>query len=207
MAGFFTDGAGAILDGAGRRFDVARHAWGAGPGLEAASPITPGDAVRLALSRGTRRLPVGVIGPNDASAEELALAEAAGAAIASLGLPMICGGRGGCMEAASRGCASAGGLVIGVLPSGDWTSANPHVAIPIASGLGEARNAIIASACFALVAVGGGHGTLSEMALGLKMGRLVVAMPPAARVPGARDCGTIEEAIEAIALRYLDAGA
>ena len=88
MAGFFTDGAGAILDGAGRRFDVARHAWGAGPGLKAASPITPGDAVRLALSGGTRRLPVGVIGPNDASAEELALAEAAGAAIASLGLPM-----------------------------------------------------------------------------------------------------------------------
>lgn len=207
MADFFTDGAGMILDGAGRPFDTERHAWGTESGLRAVSPISPRDAVRLALSQGARRLPVGLIGPNDASVEELALAEAAGAAIAGLGLPMICGGRGGCMEAASRGCALAGGLVIGVLPSGDWTTANAHVAIPIASGLGEARNAIIASACLALIAVGGGHGTLSEMALGLKMGRLVAAMPPAVRVPGALDCGTIEEAIEAIALRYLGASA
>lgn len=97
----------------------------------------------------------------------------------------------------------AGGLVIGILPSSDWMTANPHVSISIASGLGEARNAIIASACFALIAVGGGHGTLSEMALGLKMSRLVIAMPPAADVPGARRCVTVDEAIEVVAERYL----
>lgn len=148
------------------------------------------------------RLPVGVIGPNDASPAELAMAEAMGRAIARLGLPLICGGRGGCMQAASRGAAEAGGLVIGILPSSDWASANPYVSVPIASGIGEARNAIIASACFALVAVGGGHGTLSEIALGLKMERLVITMPDANRVEGALECATAEQAVAAIAARY-----
>lgn len=148
------------------------------------------------------RLPVGVIGPNDASPSELAMAEAVGRAIAVSGLPMICGGRGGCMQAASKGAAEAGGLVIGILPTSDWSSANPFVSVPIATGIGEARNAIIASACFALVAVGGGHGTLSEIALGLKMERLVITMPDANRVNGALECETVEQAIAAITARY-----
>ncbi|MGL5448648.1 MAG: TIGR00725 family protein [Rhabdaerophilum sp.] len=148
------------------------------------------------------RLPVGVIGPNDASAAELAMAESIGRAIAGLGLPLVCGGRGGCMQAASKGAAEAGGIVIGILPSSDWGSANPYVSVPIASGIGEARNAIIASACFALVAVGGGHGTLSEIALGLKMERLVIVMPGAHQVDGALACESIEDAIAAIATRY-----
>ncbi len=159
-------------------------------------------AVKNILDAGGLRLPVGVIGPNDASRAELAMAEAIGSAIAKLGLPLICGGRGGCMEAASKGAAEAGGLVIGILPSSDWLSANRFVSVPVASGIGEARNAIIASACFALVAVGGGHGTLSEIALGLKMERLVITMPDANRVEGALECATVEEAIAAIEERY-----
>jgi uncharacterized protein (TIGR00725 family) len=177
----------------------------AGPERSGGDGARPTEAVaRLVREQGGRRLPVGVIGPNDASPEELAFAEQAGAAIAGLGLPLICGGRGGCMAAASRGAARAGGLVIGVLPGGDWSAANPDVTVPIASGLGEARNAIIASACFALIAVGGGHGTLSEMALGLKMERLVIALPPAVRVPGALDCADMDAAIAAVARRYLE---
>lgn len=160
------------------------------------------NARQTSAASSGRLLPVGVIGPNDASSEELAFAEAAGAGIAGIGLPLICGGRGGCMEAASRGAAMAGGLVIGILPSGDWATANSHVSVPIATGLGEARNAIIASACFALIAVGGGHGTLSEMALGLKMERLVIAMPTATLVAGALACTSIEEAMAAVAQRY-----
>lgn len=159
--------------------------------------------VKNILDAGGLRLPVGVIGPNDASLSELAMAEAIGCAIAKLGLPLICGGRGGCMEAAAKGAAEAGGLVIGILPSSDWLSANRFVSVPVASGIGEARNAIIASACFALVAVGGGHGTLSEIALGLKMERLVITMPDANRVEGALECATVEEAIAAIAERYI----
>jgi uncharacterized protein (TIGR00725 family) len=194
-----------LYDSEGRIFSAAEHRWLKQPLAPelAGTALASVEAVARLIAHGARRLPVGVIGANDASAAELAFAEQAGAGIARLGLPLICGGRGGCMEAASRGAAEAGGLVLGVLPSGDWMSANAHVSIPIASGLGEARNAIIASACFALLAVGGGHGTLSEMGLGLKMGRLVVAMPTAARVPGALDCAAIPEAMEHVALRYL----
>ncbi|MCU0819729.1 MAG: TIGR00725 family protein [Beijerinckiaceae bacterium] len=192
-----------LRDDAGRRFDTASHRWlPAESGWAAGVQIPAQDALRVALRVGARRLPVGVIGPNDASASELAMAEAAGRGIAQLGLPLICGGRGGCMQAASRGAAEAGGLVIGVLPSTDPLSANPFVSVPVASGIGEARNAIIASACFALVAVGGGHGTLSEIALGLKMERLVITMPDANRVDGALECSVIDTAMDAIAERY-----
>lgn len=192
-----------LRDDADRRFDAATHRWRlAEVEAESGQAIVARDALAIALKVGARRLPVGVIGPNDAKPSELAMAEAAGRGIAQLGLPLICGGRGGCMQAASRGAAQAGGLVIGVLPSTDPLSANPYVSVPVASGIGEARNAIIASACFALVAVGGGHGTLSEIALGLKMERLVITMPDANRVEGALNCITIESAMEAIAERY-----
>lgn len=200
---------GHVRDAAARLFDVQRHQWLAAVKENASlrdEICTRGQAIRHLVGKGARRLPVGVIGPNDATDAELALAEQAGAAIAGLGLPMICGGRGGCMEAASRGHAKAGGLVIGMLPSNDWMDANAHVAIPIATGFGEARNAIITSACFALIAVGGGHGTLSEMALGLKMERLVIAMPTATAVQGAQRCETIDAAMNAVANRYLGLG-
>lgn len=160
-------------------------------------------ALREAFQRRAPRLPVGVIGPNDASPRELDMAERIGRAVAELGLPLVCGGRGGCMQAASKGAAEAGGLVIGILPSSDPRTANPYVSVPLASGIGEARNAIIASACFALVAVGGGHGTLSEIALGLKMERLVITMPDANRVSGALECASPDDAMSAIAARYL----
>jgi uncharacterized protein (TIGR00725 family) len=201
---------GVIRDESGRTFDPLNHVWrlqtdaGYAP---LGTAINSMEAVRmLVANQGARKLPVGIIGPNDASAAELLLAERAGAAVAGLGLPVICGGRGGAMEAASRGAAQAGGLVIGILPSHDWMSANAHVSVPIASGIGEARNAIIASACFALIAVGGGHGTLSEMALGLKMGRLVIAMGSASRIPEARACNNIDAAMSAVAMRYLELG-
>jgi uncharacterized protein (TIGR00725 family) len=198
---------GVIRDERGRTFDPSGHVWRLSehvgqPSTEIA--ISSVDAVRMLVARhGARKLPVGIIGPNDASAAELLLAEHAAAAVAMLGLPVICGGRGGAMEAASRGAAQAGGLVIGILPSHDWMSANAHVTVPIASGIGEARNAIIASACIALIAVGGGHGTLSEMALGLKMGRLVIAMGSASRIPEAMACDSVDAAMAAVAARYL----
>jgi uncharacterized protein (TIGR00725 family) len=201
---------GVIRDERGWTFDPSSHGWRLSENTGQASPgiaISSEDAVRtLIASQSARKLPVGIIGPNDASAAELLLAEQAGAAVAGLGLPVICGGRGGAMEAASRGVAHAGGLVIGILPSHDWMSANAHITVPIASGIGEARNAIIASACFALIAVGGGHGTLSEMALGLKMGRLVIAMGSASQIPEAIACDSVDAAMAAVAVRYLGLG-
>ena len=80
------------------------------------------------------------------------------------------------MEAACRGAREEGGTAVGVLPGLDRGAANPHVSVAIATGLGEARNALIVRASDALVAVGGEYGTLSEIALALKTGKPVVGL-------------------------------
>lgn len=80
------------------------------------------------------------------------------------------------MEAACRGAREAGGTTVGILPGTDRAAANPYVDIAIPTGLGEARNALVVRAADALVAVGGGYGTLSEIALALKAGKRVVGL-------------------------------
>ncbi len=117
-----------------------------------------------------------VVGSARCDAETAALAEEVGREIARLGAVLICGGRGGVMEAACRGARSAGGTTVGILPGTDRAEANPHVDIPIVTGLGEARNALVVRSADAVIAVRGGYGTLSEIALALKMGRPVVGL-------------------------------
>ncbi len=119
---------------------------------------------------------IAVIGVAAASPEEDARAEAVGRLIAENGHMLICGGRGGVMAAACRDATSAGGIAVGILPGHTADNANPWVTVPIATGLGEARNAIIARAANALIAIGTGWGTLSEIALAVKMGKPVVAL-------------------------------
>ncbi len=148
-----------------------------------------------------RRVPIAVIGPKAATARQRQTAEALGRRLAELGLTMITGGRGGVMEAASCGHLAAGGLPIGILPDGEWQSANDFVAIPIATDLGAARNAIIARSAFALIAVGGEYGTLSEMVLGLHFDRLVIGLENAPKVEGASYVDSLEAALERVALR------
>ena len=80
------------------------------------------------------------------------------------------------MEAACRGARGAGGTTIGILPGTDRSAANPYVDVAIPTGLGEARNALVVRAADALIAVGGGYGTLSEIALALKAGKRVVGL-------------------------------
>jgi uncharacterized protein (TIGR00725 family) len=101
------------------------------------------------------------------------------------------------MEAACAGAASVGGLSIGILPEGEWGGANPYVTVPIASGIGEARNAVIARAALALIAVGNSHGTLSEIALGLQFGRPVLTLPRALEIAGSRAMALPEHALAA----------
>lgn len=188
-----------------RRFDLRRLAWRAAERLPGdAEPITSEAAARWALKdKRVAAPPVGVIGPRDADHRVAELAHALGGRLADLGFAMICGGRSGAMEAVCKGFSEAGGRPIGILPGEDWSQANPYVGIPIATGVGEARNAIIACASFALVAVGGGYGTLSEMALGLRLKRLVIALPEAHPVAGAVPCTSIAEAIACIVDRFL----
>jgi uncharacterized protein (TIGR00725 family) len=119
---------------------------------------------------------VAVVGSANCSAAEAALAEGVGREIARQGAVLVCGGRGGAMEAACRGAKAVGGLTVGILPGIDRGEANPYVDIPIVTGLGEARNAVVIRTADAVIAVSGGAGTLSEIGFALKMGRPVVGL-------------------------------
>jgi uncharacterized protein (TIGR00725 family) len=119
---------------------------------------------------------VAVVGPGDAGPEILAAAESVGRELAQRGVVVVCGGLGGAMEAACRGAKEAGGTTLGLLPGADRGQANPYVDVAVATGLGEARNALVARTADALVAVGGGYGTLSEIALALRAGKRVVGL-------------------------------
>lgn len=119
---------------------------------------------------------IAVIGAGECDAATSDAAHEVGRLLAEAGCAVLTGGLGGVMEAASRGAAEAGGTVLGVLPGADPGGANAWVAIPIASGMGDARNAIIANSAEAFVAVGGSYGTLSEIAFALKRGKRVVAI-------------------------------
>jgi uncharacterized protein (TIGR00725 family) len=130
--------------------------------------------------RGTPSPRISVIGAGAPSPEEARLAFELGRALGKAGAVVITGGLGGVMEAASRGCAEAGGTTVGILPGPDAAQANRWCSIPLATGMGEARNALVVRAGQAAVAVGGGWGTLSEIALARKMGREVALLgtPP-----------------------------
>ena len=147
----------------------------------------------------TDRRYVAVVGSSTASREELALAEEVGRELARAGAVVVCGGLGGVMDAAARGCEAEGGTSIGILPGVSRTGASPHLTLAIPTGMGEARNALVTRAGDAMIAIGGEFGTLSEIALALKMGKKVVglgtwtldrhgqAADPIIRVDSARD--------------------
>jgi len=124
---------------------------------------------------------VAVIGAASASEDDLTAAHRLGVALAGVGAVVICGGRGGVMEAVARGAAEAGGLAVGILPGSDPSEANRWISLPLTTGVGEMRNALVVRAAEAVVAVGGSWGTLSEIALARKMGLDVgtLGRPPA----------------------------
>jgi uncharacterized protein (TIGR00725 family) len=119
---------------------------------------------------------IAVIGPSRATAPVAEAAFAVGSLIARRGAILVCGGGGGAMEEACRGARSSGGTTVGILPGPTREDANPFVDIAIPTGMGEARNALVVRAADAVIAVGGGVGTLSEIGLALKMGRPVIGL-------------------------------
>jgi len=127
---------------------------------------------------GTRSSPiyVAVCGPGIATPDEEAWAEEIGRLLARAGAVVVCGGVSGVMDAVARGVEGEGGTSIGILPGPDRGEASPHLTHSIPTGMGEGRNALVARAADVLIAVSGEFGTLSEIALALKMDIPVVGL-------------------------------
>ena len=141
-------------------------------------------------------LPVGIIGPSNGGTQECLAAYEVAGILASAGVPIVCGGRGGVMEAAARGASESGGIAVGILPEDDLSGANQYLTVAIPTGIGEMRNALIARSGICLVAIGGGMGTLSEMALGLKWSKPVFTLYEDTQLPGAQAAKDVDQLIE-----------
>jgi len=119
---------------------------------------------------------IGVIGAGICPDRTYDLARDLGFEIGKNGWTLVCGGLGGVMEGAAKGCSEAGGMTIGILPGLDRKAANPYIRVPIPTGLGDGRNLLVVRASDILVAIAGGHGTLSEIALALKTEKPVIGL-------------------------------
>lgn len=119
---------------------------------------------------------IAVIGSGEATPQEESWAYEVGHGLATAGAVVVCGGRGGVMEAVCRGAVEAGGLTIGILPGNTHREANPYVRLPLPTGLGEMRNALVVRVAHAVIAIGGEFGTLSEIAWALKWGIPVIGL-------------------------------
>lgn len=123
-----------------------------------------------------RRKLISIIGGADCSENEYKIAEEVGYLLGKRDVVIVCGGRGGVMEAACRGAQRAGGITIGFLPGQDASTGNPYLDIVIPTGMGHNRNILVAQAAEVVIAIGGGYGTLSEIGIALKTGRIVIGI-------------------------------
>jgi uncharacterized protein (TIGR00725 family) len=129
-----------------------------------------------------------VIGASDATSAEVVVAEEVGGLLAEAGCVLVCGGLGGVMEAAARGCDEAGGIAVGLLPGADPAAGNRFLRVVVPTGIGEARNALVVGAAEAVIAIGGGFGTLSEIALAARTGTPIIGIDTwSPRRPGTPD--------------------
>jgi uncharacterized protein (TIGR00725 family) len=135
---------------------------------------------------------IAVIGPSDPSPAEYETAQTVGSLIAGNHETLLCGGLSGVMEAVCRGAKEQDGLTIGVLP--DTGNGNQYLDIVIRTGLGHARNALVVQSSDAVIAIGGGYGTLSEIAIALKTKRPVFGVKTW-EIEGVMKCATPEEAV------------
>ena len=123
-----------------------------------------------------KRKVIAVIGGGQPTSKEAKLAEKVGRELGKHGAILVCGGLSGVMEAACKGASAGGGMTIGILPGENRRLANPHVQIPIATGIGYARNAAVVKSAQAVIAVGGSYGTLTEIGYALQTGLPVIGL-------------------------------
>jgi len=136
---------------------------------------------------------VSVVGAGSADDELEKIAEKIGELLAEKGCIVINGGLGGVMEAVSRGARRKGGIVVGILP--DMSAGNKHLSIKIKTNMGHARNIIVAQSGDVVISVGGGYGTITEIAIALKTGKKVIAVKPPVTLPGMYVAKSAEEAV------------
>ena len=141
---------------------------------------------------------VGVIGGGECTDSTYKTAQSLGFEIGKKGWILVCGGLGGVMEAAAKGCAEAGGMTLGILPGSQRDSANPYIRIALPTGLGEGRNLLVVRTSDVLVSIGGGYGTLSEIALALKAGKPVIGLETWEHIQGIQYVSHPDEVIEKI---------
>jgi uncharacterized protein (TIGR00725 family) len=142
------------------------------------------------------RKQIGIIGAGTCCSEVKALAELVGREVAKRGAVLLCGGLGGVMEAAAYGAKQEGGTTLGILPGVLREEANPWIDLAVVSGMGHARNALIAQSADVLIAISGEYGTLSEIALGLKMRKPVVVLESGWKIEGVHKAKSPKEAVE-----------
>lgn len=142
------------------------------------------------------KMQVGVIGGGVCDNKTEMIAEEIGRELALRGVTLICGGLGGVMEASARGAKRQGGTTIGILPGNSREDANRYIDFQIVTNMGHARNAIIAASSDALIAVGGEYGTLSEIAIALKMGKRVVVIESKWGIEGIIKASDPQEAVD-----------
>ncbi len=144
-----------------------------------------------------------VIGAGACDATVAAMATELGTLLARKGFGIVCGGLGGVMQAVCEGANKAGGLTIGILPGDDYTRANPFVHVPLATSLSHMRNYLVILNGDVVIAVEGGTGTLSELALAQKTGKTVIALGKWGDLPGVLPARNAAHAVE-LACQALD---
>lgn len=138
---------------------------------------------------------VGVIGSGNCSPAHYDLARKVGYEIGRRDWILVCGGLGGVMEGAARGCEEAGGITVGILPGLQKEQVNPYIRISIPTGLGDGRNLLVVRASDILVAISGGYGTLSEIALALKARKKVIGLKTFENIEGLLTVADPDEAM------------
>jgi uncharacterized protein (TIGR00725 family) len=139
---------------------------------------------------------IAVVGSERCDERLYHIAYEVGRLLAERGCVVINGGLGGVMEASAAGAKLKGGLTVGIIPSDRKEDANQYIDVVVVTDMGHARNVVIAQSCDAMIAVGGGYGTISEMAIALKLGKKVVAIEPEVVLPGVEIAETPEEAVD-----------
>jgi uncharacterized protein (TIGR00725 family) len=141
---------------------------------------------------------VGIIGAGACDNSNYQLARNVGFEIGKRGWILICGGLGGVMEGAARGCSESSGVTVGILPGLKKESANAYIHVPIPTGLDEGRNLLVIRASDILISIAGGYGTLSEIALALKTRKKVIGLMTWKDIPGVHYVSDYHDAIQMV---------